>query len=253
MSNLNYKDKIKKSFNKGAKNYEEYNILQKNISKKLINFYIKTNKLNKHISLKNDGLDLGCGNGLMSCQFLKFENFKKLNLIDISKNMICLAKKKINLKNTIFEISDFEAFSDFKNFNLIFSNMSLHWSLEFNTFFFKLVESMKDNSVFIFSTPKNFIIKKSSSENLFKNFINEFPDIEQCLSKLNHKYFFNYKVETIEEEFDNILSFFKKLKKIGANTQLKKKNINLYKLRTDRSKIIVKYKINLVYIKKLGI
>ena len=110
---------------------------------------------------------------------------------------------------------------------------------------------MNVNSVFIFSTPKTFTIKKSSSENLYKNFINEFPDVNQCLNKLNRNYFFNYKEETIEEEFDNILSFFKNLKKIGANTQLKKKKINLYKLRTDKSKIIVKYKINLVYIKKL--
>ena len=253
MSNFNYKDKIKKSFNKGAKNYEEYNILQKNISKKLINFYFKTNKLNEHISLeKKYGLDIGCGNGLMSYQFLNFEDFERLHLIDISKNMIFSAKRKINLKNITFEISDFEAFSEFKNFNLIFSNMSLHWSLKFNTFFLRLVKSMNVNSIFIFSTPKNITIKKSSSENLYKNFINEFPDVNQCLNKLNRNYFFNYKEETIEEEFDNILSFFKNLKKIGANTQLKKK-INLYKLRTDKSKIIVKYKINLVYIKKLVI
>ena len=34
---------------------------------------------------KKYGLDIGCGNGLMSYQFLNFEDFERLHLIDISK------------------------------------------------------------------------------------------------------------------------------------------------------------------------
>ena len=81
---------------------------------------LRTSKISK----RDDILDVGCGSGLSSSQFIK--NNYKVSGIDISENLICVAKE--HFPKTKFMVASFEDY-DFKNkkFRLIISGQAFHW------------------------------------------------------------------------------------------------------------------------------
>ena len=87
------KQKIKQSFDIGARNYESNCDIQRLICYQLVNFFLKR-KEKIILSEGIKGLDLGAGNGILSIELLKFLKFEKLHLIDFSDKMLELAKKK---------------------------------------------------------------------------------------------------------------------------------------------------------------
>ena len=60
--------------------------------------------LKKYFDQKKSVLDIGCGNGRLS----NFFKYKTYTGIDISKNLIELAKKEYESKNTHFEVGNFQ-------------------------------------------------------------------------------------------------------------------------------------------------
>ena len=99
------------------------------------------------MSTKNDkikfdnALEVGCGSGYMSNQINKLENIKKIHLIDISNKMILKAKENLSKENFSYEVTDFDNFKNYKIYDFIFSNMSLHWSENFSKLFFLPIKS----------------------------------------------------------------------------------------------------------------
>ena len=91
------KQKIKQSFDIGARNYESNCDIQRLICNQLVNFFLKRKEKIK-LSESIKGLDLGAGNGILSIELLKFIKFEKLHLIDFSDKMLELAKKKNKTK-----------------------------------------------------------------------------------------------------------------------------------------------------------
>jgi len=129
---------IKRSFSRFSMKYEKEAILQKEAGKYLIQFS-EVNKKNF-----NKILDLGCGTGFLG-EFLN----KKLVGIDISKDMLKIAKEK----NYFVLQGDIENLPlKNKSFDFILSNFSLHWlNLEM-----ALKESsrvLKDNGYISFNIP----------------------------------------------------------------------------------------------------
>ena len=75
------------------------------------------------------------------------------------------SKKKLNYLNTFLVEKDFDSFSKYNNYDLIASNMSLHWSENFFELLNKILSMMRVNAFFIFSVPNNKsfqILKKKS-------------------------------------------------------------------------------------------
>ena len=130
-----------------------------------------------------DVLDLGCGTGELTSTLIKKLNFNKIHLLDLSLQMLNIAKKKINKKNVLFDRNDFDSFYQFDDYNMIVSNMALHWSANFLVFIERILNKMRKNTIFIFSIPDNksfSFLKKVKLEEL----INEFPEKEIILKKL---------------------------------------------------------------------
>ena len=50
--------------------------------------------------------------------------------------MISKAKKNLSKENFSYEVEDFDNFKNYKIYDFIFSNMSLHWSENFSKLFF---------------------------------------------------------------------------------------------------------------------
>ena len=84
---------IKKNFDKAAFSYDENSLIQKKTAIKLIEMlssFLKSNQSQSNFV----ALDIGCGTGEFSKLMINKFNLQKLHMIDFSKNMISLAKKK---------------------------------------------------------------------------------------------------------------------------------------------------------------
>ena len=130
--------------------------------------------------------------------------------------------------------------------------MSFHWSKNFNLLLKKLLKKISRNTVLFFSIPNSISFEKKDPLPNLDNLINKFPDSEKLLKKLdNDKYFFEYKNIIFKENFNSLLSFFYKLRRIGANINLENKKKSLIRFRKQKNNMSVFYNINFVLIKKL--
>jgi SAM-dependent methyltransferase len=102
---------------------ESYHIGRREYPKQLIQDIIKISKMNKDSLV----LDVGCGTGLSTIPFAKTKS--KIIGIDISKNMLDIAKKlSVKHKNISYEQISFEKFnSPSSSFDLMLFGTSMHW------------------------------------------------------------------------------------------------------------------------------
>ena len=82
--------------------------------------------------------------------------------------------------------------------------------------------------------------------------VKSLSDKVKILNELDKtKYFLESKNITFKENFDNLLSFFYKLRSIGANVNTENREKSLIRFRNQKSNLSVFYNINFVLIKKL--
>ncbi len=202
-----------------------------------------------------NALDIGCGSGFMTNQINRLENFSKIHLIDISKKMISKAKQNLSNEKFSFEVADFDNFKCYGIYDLVFSNMSLHWSGNFTKLFFNLLNQIPCGGSFIFSIPNSIKFDFESSEiskDFFEKLINMLPDSDDLNRMIDKdKFYFLSKKKVFSEKFKKPLDFFLNLKSIGANINLKKTKINLFFLRRMTSEIKINYHISFFFIKKI--
>ena len=243
-----YKKKVKDSFDQGSDCYDKHSSIQKEISKNLLDLFFNEIKKNKEgFSL----LELGCGTGFCSKKISENVSLTRIHLLDISNKMIKKSKIRFKNQNVFFLKNDFDFFDNFENYNLIVSNMSLHWSKDFLKLIKKILNSIKKNSILLLSFPN------SSSFNNLKTkhykLVNDFPNEKKMEELLNNKkFYFTMKRMIHELEYRNIMFFFQSLKKIGANVSNNVFNISdLYSLRRDRDKVRVNFDISYFFIRKM--
>ncbi len=101
---------------------ELYNYSRPDYPQKLIDDIIKISKINN----KSKILDIGCGSGQATFDFEKSAHCHIFGL-DISNELIDIAKKKNTLKNINFVVGSFETYNFKDKFNLIISAQAFHW------------------------------------------------------------------------------------------------------------------------------
>ena len=243
-----FKKKVKDSFDQRADCYDKYSSIQKEISKNLLDLFFNELKQNKEeFSL----LELGCGTGFCSKKISENLSLTRIHLLDISNNMIKKSKIRFKNQNVFFLKNDFDFFDNFENYNLIVSNMSLHWSKDFLRLIKKILNSIRKNSILLLSFPnsRSFNNLKTKHHKLINDFPNE-KKMEELLN--NKKFYFTMKRMIHELEYGNIMLFFQSLKKIGANVSNNVYNISdLYSLRRDRDKVRVNFDISYFFIRKM--
>ena len=243
-----FKKKVKDSFDQGADCYDKHSSIQKEISKNLLDLFFN------EIKEKKEGfslLELGCGTGFCSKKISENLSLTRIHLLDISNNMIKKSKIRFKNQNVFFLKNDFDFFDNFENYNLIVSNMSLHWSKDFLKLIKKILSSIKNNSILLLSFPnsRSFDNLKTKHHKLINDFPNE-KKMEELLN--NKKFYFTMKRMIHELEYKNIMLFFQSLKKIGANVSNNEFNISdLYSLRRDRDKVRVNFDISYFFIRKM--
>ena len=140
------KKKNQISRNRASAKYKKYDYLFNEISNRLFDRlkFIKRDFTNT--------LEIGSKTGNTINLFNKKKDIKKVYISDISKDMLLIAKKKKFNKQKLFLNLD-EEHLPFKNnqFNLVFSNLYLHWSNDLIKVLGEIYRILKPDGLFLCS------------------------------------------------------------------------------------------------------
>jgi trans-aconitate 2-methyltransferase len=89
-------------------------------------------------------LDLGCGDGALTAELAELVPGGFVLGIDASESMIATARKDHAGANLRFEQKDINAMDFDPEFDLVFSNATLHWIKDHRTFLKKVYKCLKD-------------------------------------------------------------------------------------------------------------
>jgi malonyl-CoA O-methyltransferase len=205
---------IKTCFDRAAKTYDASSLVQQQVGGRLIG-------LLKNIRCEfNKALDLGCGSGLTTQLLMNTMTFNSMTAIDISNNLIEIAQERLTQPNIHLKIANYDELETIDPFfDLIFSNMSLQWSDDFNLLLKKISNHLLSSGVFAFSIPVvgTFCELQSISRN-------EYYTHQEVIASLREAGFICVKVLTEEyvNQYDSAFAALKAIKAMGANFLLNK-------------------------------
>jgi malonyl-CoA O-methyltransferase len=195
---------LKKLFNKAHYTYDNEARLQKTVGDQL--FEIIQHKSSQYQNI----IDIGCGTGYVTKRFAERLQYQSFHALDIADNLLNLAKTRLKNFPIQFLEKDFRLFQSKLSFDLIYSNMALHWSENMTDVIANLLTSLKKNGLLAFSIPLAGTFKEISS---YVNTI-DFIDQEKILNEWQVSF---YETQKIVLEFPSMLQALQSIKKIGAN------------------------------------
>ncbi len=205
--------KAVKEFNRFAVSYAQYNIIQRQVAKRLVSNFT-SNKLGTI-------LDIGCGEGEIFRQLREQNiNFERLIGIDLSNEMLKLHPKneKIELYQYNFDDPTLPKSLKEKKINTIVSASALQWSKDLNQTLNR-ISNLGEESAFAIFTSGTFRTlhhyAKTSSP------IRSYREVEELLQK----YYYCNKMEKIEYQLefktkDEIFSYIKRSGVSGGEARL---------------------------------
>ena len=219
---------IKLNFSKYAKSYDEYANIQKHCAAKLIR------KIESGMSAPNKItkiLDIGCGTGIFTELLRDRFTDAEISAMDISPEMIKIAKDKLTGRQIKFITADAEKIpfksrmstANGEKFNLIGSNASFQWFENLDWTLKKYKGMLEADGILLFSVfgPQTFFALNESLKELLgkktaissANFIKK-----EVLNKILKKYFKSVSIEEemIEENYNTLLELLKKIKYTGV-------------------------------------
>jgi trans-aconitate 2-methyltransferase len=126
-------------------------------------------------------LDLGCGDGVLTAELAKFVPDGFVLGIDASESMIETARKDNTGANVRFELRDINAIDFESEFDLIFSNATLHWVKDHSRLLSNVFRALKDRGTarFQFAGDGNCsnlirILREVTSAKIYADYFNEF-------------------------------------------------------------------------------
>ena len=208
------KQQVHANFSKNAASYDDHAAVQRQCAEKLI-------------KMAGEGhariLEVGCGTGIYTSLLRRKYPAALITALDISDDMIGVARRKISDENAFFIADDAEDISISGTFDLITSNASFQWFDDLDTSF-KLFSKLFDkNGLLCFSMygPGTFNEFKEVLSAHFgrRQWLNSsdfmsFKDI----GSLVRKHFHNVKMkeEYIKVEFESLFGFLKDIKYSGT-------------------------------------
>lgn len=221
-------NKVKHNFNRFAKTYDEFAIVQQEIAKRL-HARLEIIHSKQPLSQQAPLLELGGGTGLLTKHLLTTYTQQQLTITDIANNALALnpATEKICLDSHYLPFKS-------HSFNTVLSNLMMQWCD------IKIVSSevnrvLNNNGVFLFSTfgPQTLIELKESWQSVdTKHHISDFIDMHNIGDILLGLGFKNVVVESeiITLTYEKVLDLLRDLKNIGAQN-INAQNINKNNLR----------------------
>ena len=185
------------SYNNNAKSFEN-RFMDLKLYKDTFNTLVKI------IDSSESILDLGCGPGNVSKYLLNKNNKYKITGIDLSENMVSLAKE--NVPNAVFIQQDIRQLNNFSNdsYDVIVAAFCIPFLYDEETkdFIEQIARIVKNNGIIYISTMKGSGFKyevpsfSNGDEFFFNYYTNDFLEKEFTRRNLN-------KMEYIEQDYTN--------------------------------------------------
>lgn len=153
------KETIKRNFSRYAHCYDRYAAIQNRCAQQLIS------KVTKRCFAKI--LDIGCGTGNFTSILRDSFPLAEIKAIDISPQMIKVAKQKLKGKKVEFIAADAETFDFKEKFDLISSNAAFQWFQDLKATCRRYASILSQGGCILFSTfgPRTFFeLNKSLSD-----------------------------------------------------------------------------------------
>lgn len=206
---------IERNFSKHACDYDRHSKVQRWSAFRLI----KGVEPKKFLNI----LDIGCGTGnytkLLSDKFLE----AKIKAVDISDEMIKIARKKLEGRKIEFSVADAEEFSLEEKFDLISSNASFQWFQDLKKDLTKYKRALREKGVILFSAfgPKTFFQLHSCLEEFLgksisisaSNFLNK-QEVERILKDIFSEV--EVKEEIYNENYSSLIELLESLRCTGT-------------------------------------
>ena len=229
------KNKVGNAFNKAAGTYDSVASVQLECAQYLVKL-IQNQDLN--IQIKNI-LDIGTGTGFVVSELEQYYTDANYDLNDLSKNMLDIAKSKLNAKNISLINSDMDNLKLDKNYDLITSNLAIQWSDDI----YKLISRLSEGSKILGCTTlfadtfKEWgdIFKKLNIKSPLYNYPAVYDFESKLRKEVNKK--ISLEVKNYKIKFNSVPAFMQYLKNLGANHGLK--NVS----HVDKKKLI-EYKVD---------
>lgn len=139
-------------------------------------------------------LEIGCGTGNYTRLLRDVFKANWIKAIDISEEMVGIARGKIKDEKTYFVVSDVETIDFNEKFSLITSNATFHWFYNLETAIERLQKALTEDGMMVFSIfgPKTFVeLKKSVSAVLRQDIpmVSDFFNDKEKINAILEKYF----------------------------------------------------------------
>jgi trans-aconitate methyltransferase len=152
-------------------------------------------------------LDLGCGDGGITAQLAEIIPDGMVVGIDASQSMIESAQKNYKVENMRFDLMDINAIDFDNEFDIVFSNATLHWVRDHNKLLANVYKSLKADGISRFNFAadgncSNFfeVIRQTMAEKRYAEYFGDFdwpwymPAIDEYEKIVTHSGFAEVKV-----------------------------------------------------------
>ena len=200
---------IKNSFNKAAASYDTHCHLQQQTGETLIALIKKYRNESSHI------LDLGCGTGIVTAKLAKNFSYNTFLGVDIANQLLEKASALLHPLAIEIRETDFNQPFSLGKFNLIFSNMALHWSQNLPLTLEFIKKNLAKKGQLAFSIPLLGTFNEIKNTVAIQKFMTQ----SEVLNILTQQDYEIVATETtqISFTFSHLLTALRSIKKVGAN------------------------------------
>jgi len=198
--------KIVEAFSKFAYEYNKYNVIQKEVAKKLTSF-LKRNSYGKI-------LDLGSGDGEIYKNLEKKNiKFKRFVALDFSDEMLTLHPTSESVKKICSDFNHISCFSNFKDneFDLLISSSALQWSEDLLSTF-SHISKLSSECYFSFFTSDTFKTLHRTA-----NITSPIYPKDTILEVLDKIFIYEFEVEKYRLEFNSVHEMLRYIKRSGVS------------------------------------
>lgn len=203
-----HEQSVADAFNQAASTYHQHSDVQAAVGQQLIQQLLNISHHFTHV------MDAGCGTGHTTLALANSITYQSFSAIDIAENLLNQARKQMN--DIQYMLSDFNHIDAINiNYDLIFSNLALHWSHDLAFTFRVIHEAIHRNGLFVFSIPLIGTFAEIEPHLSIQDF-NSHDDIVKLLSDSGF-HLISSNVDMHQKKFTDSFSALRYLKHTGTH------------------------------------